>query len=92
MSRPVPGHAEQNPQDWMDGILAALGQFTAEHDLSGLAGIGICSQVNTHVFVDPEGKPLLPAIVWQDGRSAPDRGEGGHGAASAQVVPESRGD
>ena len=72
ISRPLEGHAEQQPQDWMDGVLAALGQFAAGHDLAGLAGIGICSQVNTHVFVDASGKPLLPAILWQDVRSAPD--------------------
>ena len=71
-SRPQPGHAEQDPQHWMDGVLGALGQFADSHDLSGLAAIGICSQVNTHVFVDAAGVPLLPAIIWQDGRSAPD--------------------
>lgn len=71
-SRPQPDHAEQNPQDWMDGVLGALQQFSDEHDLSGLVAIGICSQVNTHVFVDGSGNPLLPAIIWQDGRTAPD--------------------
>lgn len=70
--RPAPGLAEQDPRDWMDGVLAALGQFADAHDLTGLRGIGICSQVNTHVFVDAAGAPLMPAIVWQDGRSAPD--------------------
>ena len=72
IARPAEGHAEQDPRDWMEGVLAALGQFAAGHDLGGLAGIGICSQVNTHVFVDAAGNPLLPAILWQDGRSAPD--------------------
>lgn len=72
MQRPAPGVAEQDPRDWMDGILGALAGFAAEHDLSGLAGIGICSQVNTHVFVDAAGAPLRPAIVWQDSRAAPD--------------------
>ena len=37
-----------------------------------LAGIGLCSQVNTHVFVDAAGEALAPAIVWQDGRCAED--------------------
>jgi xylulokinase len=73
--RPDDGHAEQSPGDWMDSILSALGQFAASHDLGGLAGIGICSQVNTHVFVDAAGDPLLPAIIWQDTRSAPDAAE-----------------
>lgn len=72
MARPAPGHAEQDPRDWMAALLAALAQFAAGHDLTGLRGIGICSQVNTHVFTDETGAPLLPAIVWQDSRSAPD--------------------
>ena len=75
IARPAEGFAEQNPQDWIDGILAALAQFEAAHDLSGLAGIGICSQVQTTVFADAAGAPLLPAILWQDTRAAPDAAE-----------------
>ena len=37
-----------------------------------LLGIGLCSQVNTHVFVDDSDEPLLPAIVWQDVRCGDD--------------------
>ena len=72
MSRPSAGHAEQHPADWTNGILAALTEFASRHDLSGLAGIGISSQVNTHVFVGPDDEPLLPAITWQDTRCAAD--------------------
>ncbi len=72
MSRPSNSHAEQNPTDWTDSVLAALTSFSSRHDLSGLAGIGICSQVNTHVFVGSDGTPLVPAISWQDTRCASD--------------------
>lgn len=72
IARPQPGQAEQAPGDWMNAVLAALTQFADRHDLSGLAGIGLCSQVNTHVFVGHDGQPLLPAITWQDTRAAPD--------------------
>ncbi len=72
IERPHPGHAEQRPDDWMDAVLAALTQFATHHDLRGLKGIGLCSQVNTHVFVGGDGRPLLPAITWQDQRAAPD--------------------
>jgi len=72
ISRPHPGYAEQNPDHWMAAVTEALATFSRGHDLSGLKGIGIVSQVNTHVFVDGSGKALLPAIVWQDGRSAAD--------------------
>jgi xylulokinase len=81
--RPQPDYAEQNPHDWLDGMLNALMTFRDRHDLGGLRGIGICSQVNTHVFADANGTPLMPAITWQDGRSAPD------GAAlETKVTPE----
>src|SRR5579859_5360469 len=56
---PAPDHVEQNPEDWLNGVLAALSAFAARHDLSGLLGIGICSQVSTHVFVGADNKPLL---------------------------------
>jgi xylulokinase len=70
--RPHPGYAEQDPSDWMAGVLGALEAFAAGHDLADLQAIGICSQVNTHVFVDGAGAPLLPAITWQDTRSGRD--------------------
>lgn len=75
MSRPAPGKAEQDASDWSNGVLAALTAFGASHDLRGLAGIGICSQVNTHVFVGEDGTPLLPAMTWQDTRCAADAAE-----------------
>jgi xylulokinase len=61
---------EQNPADWMQHVLRALTELTEGLGPSDLASIGLCSQVNTHVFVDGNGEPLLPAFVWQDGRCA----------------------
>ncbi len=84
ISRPSPGAAEQDPADWMAGVTGALQSFAA-HDLSGLSGIGICSQVNTHVFVDGAGQPVRRAITWQDGRTAPDAA-----AVDAQVTGEQK--
>jgi xylulokinase len=65
-SRPAQGHVEQNAEDWMRLVHAAL----AELDTDGVKAIGLCSQVNTHVFVDANGKALLPAMTWADGRCA----------------------
>jgi xylulokinase len=70
--RPEPGAAEQDSADWMAGVLEALSAFESDHDLRGLLAIGLSSQVNTHVFVGSDGKPLKPALVWQDQRAAPD--------------------
>lgn len=70
--RSTPGKAEQSPAAWMESVLAALRHFADTADLSGLAGIGLCSQVNTHVFVDDTGAPVRKAITWQDTRAAAD--------------------
>lgn len=73
--RPDGARAEQDPQDWMRLIGKALAQFAAE-DLGGSVGFGcLCSQVNTHVFVDRKGAALAPAILWQDLRAAAEAAE-----------------
>ncbi|MEI6098804.1 MAG: FGGY-family carbohydrate kinase [Alphaproteobacteria bacterium] len=71
--RPGPGLAEQDPQDWMNLIGAALTEFAG----AGLrVGHGcLSSQVNTHVFIDSSGRALAPAILWQDTRAAAEAAE-----------------
>jgi xylulokinase len=68
--RPAPGLVEQNPRDWIARVLAALAALVGAAPRGSIAGLGLCSQVNTHVFVDARGEALMPAIVWQDGRCA----------------------
>ena len=65
--RPAAGRVEQDPEDWLRLVRAALAQF-AEH--GSAAAICLTSQVNTHVFADAGLAVLHPAIVWQDGRAA----------------------
>src|SRR5882724_6232016 len=60
-ARPAPGHVEQNAQDWMTRVERALATLSDGVAPGALAGVGLCSQVNTHVFVDEKGEPLLPA-------------------------------
>ncbi len=68
-TRPSAGVAEQDPDDWVRLIGKALAAFS-EKGLSGRVGFGgLTSQVNTHVFVDKDGVPLMPAILWQDLRA-----------------------
>ncbi len=64
------GLAEQDPDDWVRLIDKAVRQFVAEGYGPRITAFGLCSQVNTHVFVDAQGEPLMPAILWQDGRAA----------------------
>lgn len=74
-SHPRPGQIEQNPDDWVELVLQALASFAATGQASRVAAIGLCSQVNTHVFVDAGGNPLMPAILWQDTRAVAEAGE-----------------
>ena len=57
---------EQDPEDWVRLIKKALRIF----DGNEIAAIGLCSQVNTHIFVDADGNALCPAIVWKDRRAS----------------------
>lgn len=80
--RPAPGHVEQDPQSWMDLVtraLAIMSEGVAVH------AVGLCSQVNTHVFTDAQGLPLLPAFTWQDTRCAREAT-----ALDAQLAPEQK--
>jgi xylulokinase len=70
IDRPRPGHAEQDPEAWWAAVLQVLDQLGEAVDLARVRAIGVCSQVNTHVFVDRSGAPVCPAIVWQDQRCA----------------------
>ncbi|WP_419910495.1 xylulokinase [Hoeflea sp.] len=72
-NRPDGAIVEQDPQSWMSLVEAALEQIAAKN--LPIAAIGICSQVNTHVFVGADGEPLFPAIVWQDGRASAEAAE-----------------
>ncbi len=81
-TRPRPGWAEQNADDWLALVQRCLAQVCAGRGPAGIVGLGLTSQVNTHVFVDASGRALMPAMTWQDGRAAPEAAE-----LDAQVTP-----
>ena len=62
-------HVEQDPNDWFKLILKGLVEFKNINPSCQLSALSMCSQVNTHIFVDEHGEALLPAIFWQDTRA-----------------------
>ena len=66
VSTPAPGHAEQDPELWWDAAQAALGALGG-HDP---AGIGLAGQMHGLVLLDDGLRPLRPAILWNDQRTA----------------------
>jgi xylulokinase len=70
LRRPREGEAEQDPLDWVRGLSACREQLERRAGAVRIAAVGVCSQVNTHVFVDADLVPLHPALSWQDQRCA----------------------
>lgn len=68
--RPAEGRAEQDPADWTGLIDQGIAGLVAAGLGPRIAAIGVTSQVNTHVFLDAQARPLMPAVVWQDARCA----------------------
>jgi xylulokinase len=64
------GEATQDPADWIKLVEKALHAVSSDVAQGAVAAVGLTSQVNTHVFVDENLKPLLPAFTWQDTRCA----------------------
>lgn len=65
-----PGWVEQSPSDWMHCIVSIINHAKEIVDFNQVSGVGVVSQVNTHVFVDKDGQALRDAIVWEDQRCA----------------------
>jgi xylulokinase len=68
---PEPGFAEQDPDQWWAELVHAMAEIRGKVDLKQgeLGGIGISYQMHGLVSVDAAGKPVIPAIIWCDGRA-----------------------
>jgi xylulokinase len=69
------GLVEQDPREWTAAVVAAMDALLTRDRADRVAAVGLCSQVNTDVFVDAEGRALAPAIMWQDNRAAAEAAE-----------------
>ena len=71
VSRPQPGHSEQNPADWWTATCAALATLRAQHPTaySAVRAIGLSGQMHGAVLLDAADRVLRPAILWNDVRS-----------------------
>ena len=70
-TRPLSSHRdgvrhEQDPQAW----LTAVDEVLAEVGATDLDGIAICSTSGTFLLTDSTGRPVTPALMYDDARSA----------------------
>lgn len=66
------GWVEQETSDWeqaMFRILHRIGELSSEHDWR-VDAIALTSQRSSVIALDREWKPIQPAIMWQDKRTA----------------------
>ena len=66
VSMPEPGYSEQDPDRWWEAAEAALEALGVPDP----AGIGLSGQMHGLVLLDERLRPLRPAILWNDQRTA----------------------
>lgn len=65
---PGPGH-ESDPEEWWQALEAALGQCGRAAQQASAVSVG--GQQHGLVTLDADGRPVRPAMLWNDVRSAP---------------------
>ncbi|MFP8874144.1 MAG: xylulokinase, partial [Myxococcota bacterium] len=70
VSRPQPLWSEQDPEAWWHATSVAVGQLHRQVNLADIAGVGLSGQMHGATLLDASDRPLRPAILWNDGRSA----------------------
>jgi xylulokinase len=71
VSRRQPGWSEQNPAEWWQACLSALGQLRTSHPeaWARVGCIGLSGQMHGAVLLDAMEQVLYPAILWDDSRA-----------------------
>jgi len=69
VSRPQPGYSEQDPDSWWQATLHAVTALPADAR-AAVRAVGLSGQMHGATLLDREDRPLRPAILWNDGRSA----------------------
>ncbi|HSK32456.1 MAG TPA: xylulokinase [Propionicimonas sp.] len=62
-----PDGSEVDPQHWWDALTSALAQAGGTEDV---AAVSIAGQQHGMVALDPAGRVIRPALLWNDTRSA----------------------
>jgi xylulokinase len=70
VSRPRPLWSEQDPDAWWRATDAAVRALAARGATRGVAAVGLSGQMHGATLLDVSLRPLRPAILWNDGRSA----------------------
>ena len=67
--RPQPLWSEQHPDTWVDAAEAAVRAMPADLRAT-VKSVGLSGQMHGATLLGKDDRPLRPAILWNDGRSA----------------------
>lgn len=69
---PRAGWSEQDPDDWWRALRSALAELRAKRPeaYAEVRTLGLSGQMHAALLVDASGRPVRPAILWNDGRAA----------------------
>ena len=70
LHQPTQEISEFDPQAWIDAICAVAGALRAKEPTAfqAVQAIGLSGQMHSLVALDVDGRPVRPAILWNDGR------------------------
>jgi xylulokinase len=69
VSRPAPGFSEQDPEAWWLATVRAVNALPGA-SRAKVRAVGLSGQMHGATLLDSRDRPLRPAILWNDGRSA----------------------
>ena len=67
---PQAGWSEQDPEDWWQGVIRAVGRLRGKLEGRTLAGIGLSGQMHGMTALDENFRVVRRAILWNDQRTA----------------------
>jgi len=67
--------AQQDPEDWWQGLISCVRQVAVEAPQARVAALALSTQGDTLCPVDGDGGALAPARTWMDARAAPEIAE-----------------
>lgn len=73
LATPEPGHAEQDPRDWIEGALSTIAEVctSGAFEPGEIGGIGVDGQSWACVPVAEDGTVLASTPIWMDTRCQP---------------------
>jgi D-ribulokinase len=61
---------EQDPETWWEAVAQAAREVSGDLGDTEVAGLAVCSTSGTILLTDAHGRPLTPAIMYNDGRAS----------------------